>query len=173
METHQYKENKLSPGNCIACGLIEDCEYHAKAPVNTPVGIGARAPKALEKCNREGCHTDMDHTHPYPETPTDESWEKEFDKQFPEFGYPKGSRNDRMRAFIASLLQKESEKARTEGYEIRTNLDFEAGKSEAFSLVRKMIMDLKSHDPFDAWANVYYDKTLKIFLSQLSTLEGK
>jgi len=33
-----------------------------------------------------------------------QGWEKEFDEEFPEFGYPRGTRNDRMKDFIRAKV---------------------------------------------------------------------
>lgn len=46
------------------------------------------------------------------------SWpmvEEEFDKEFPEFGFPRGTRNDRMKEFIRTHLDAAREEGRKEG----------------------------------------------------------
>lgn len=78
METHQYKENKLSPGHCIACGLIKNCERHSKASENYERDYSHYHCWEVENspCGFKGLHRCCLCETPVPEIPTDTAEKK-------------------------------------------------------------------------------------------------
>lgn len=173
MTRHEFKENKLSPGNCIACGLSFDSDIHAfKAPEN-------KQRQALRE------PTQMD------EAP-EEDWVKEFDQSFigdlgSDSEYFHKTSVAEIRTFITTLIQKEREKAKEEGYVARGGAESEQkqrmfdagigiGRKDALQSVREVVTGMKlkeTGDPSDILgmkqANAY-NAALDDFLSKLSQL---
>lgn len=122
----------------------------------------------------------------YAEAPTDEGWEKEFDKEFacPHKGVNCTGRclfsKSNVKSFIASLFQKERGKVSKEAAEfLRETIErqYKQGKSEAFSLVKeivkKMIHEEKGYWGTERLKIFGWNSALTEFITRLSTLEGK
>lgn len=73
-------------------------------------------------------------------------WRERFDKEFPEFGYPRGTRNDRMAAFISDLLA-----------------------SERAQVVKECLKLVDKHDPSTSreTSGNYWGKTLRAALTKI------
>lgn len=151
METHEYEKlNKGKPdltGSCV-CGRPYDDLCHSKAPEN-------KLP-ALEQASQ---------------APTDESWEKEF---YEEYHVDLGNIAliEDIKSFIASLLQKEREKDQKILDEY-IDAQYEAGKSEALSLVRTILKKLQDNADYISIKGMGYREAVKEISLELSTLEGK
>lgn len=151
-------------------------------------GSAFDAPENICTFKKDGfCNCGRQH-----EAPTDKSWTIEFDERFniPHWKAT-GYNLNKVKSFISSLLKKEREKALADEkrtFDFARKLGVTDGKSEAFSLVRKTIEEMKLYmyvdeyvSKVEAWDGKNYDvpfdhgyKQAKTqALLNLSTLEGK
>lgn len=184
---HTEKQEYCKP--CQEAPEKQTCKFHPNGCIND--GIHAEVPKQNIAATQQGDESVKVFTYEGSAFAalTDEGWTTEF---YDKFGLSSSWWNSKYKSqtakaveeFIRELLQKERERGIAEGradeaifcHEHKGG-GYEAGKSEAFSLMRKIAEEMFVKDtthsmPLKA-INRQTNRTLNEILTRLSTLEGK